>query len=188
MIAVRAFCAFCLAAAAACAGIAPGGRTDTPELDTFGCYASTAGWMNFGNPGVADSVVHSWLVLDLRRAREYPRLHVARFLGSITAGEHAKETPQLGVWSVDGDSIHVWWHNGFHGVELHVSPEGDALHGRAHNTTDVVERDSAGVFVPISYTREVRAARVPCEQIPSRLERETRSQEPVLGMPLIKSQ
>lgn len=183
---IRILLSIFLSMTAACAGIAPGERPGTPELNAFGCYASMAGWLSFGDPERADTVVRSWLILDLRRAREYPNLHVARFVGTNAAVKQAMEKPQLGVWSLDGDSIHIWWHNGFHGVDLHVSPEGDALQGRARSTSDVLERDSAGILAPITSTALVRAARVLCEQVPAGLERRTRNQEPFLGMPIIE--
>lgn len=174
--------------AVATAGCAAGARSGGVEPAAFGCYASTAGLLNFGDPASADTVVRSWLILDLRPAREGREQHVARFLGW-----HAKQPPgdepshQLGFWRRDGDSIRVSWHNGLHGAEMVVAAEGDSLRGGTIHSSDVLRRDSTGVLIPETYSYSVLVPRVPCEQVPAPLERRTRREEPFYGMPVIRS-
>ena len=189
MMMIRVLLPFIFAATTACAGgLAPGERTGLVELSAQGCYASRAGWLSFGDPERADTVVRSWLILDWRMTRNADESAVARLLGWQVGGEHARrQEARLGFWREENDSIRVWWHDGFHGADMYVLPEGDSLIGSARNTTDQLVRDSTGTLVGATYTRQVRAERVPCGQVPARLERRTRIQEPFFGMPVIES-
>ena len=175
----------CAAATAGCAGVA---RSGGVESAAFGCYASTAGLLNFGDPAYADTVVRSWLILDLRPARERREQYVARFLGwHATQPLGDEPSHQLGFWRRDGDSIRVSWHNGFHGAEMRLAAEGDSLHGVTVHTSDVLRRDSTGMTVPLTSSYPVLVPRVPCAQVPARLERRTRREEPFYGMPVLRS-
>lgn len=148
------------------------------EAAAAGCYASTTGWFRFGIEGLpADEGGPSWLVLHPVRDRSGTL--AAHFIGSpgVDAGEDRWEERRIKLpssgdteaparWRVAGDTVHVVWGPDQDALRLRARLAEGELRGWGTNPTGRIDRNDAGVFVPVECDWEMRAVRVPCGQVP----------------------
>jgi hypothetical protein len=150
------------------------------EAAAAGCYASTTGWYHFGIAGSSPGRVEpTWLVL--RPVRNGAGTFAARFVGPPGLGLSSDErddglapvprdddTDAPARWRVQGDTIHVVWGAKADGLRLRGTLEKGELSGWGTNPTGRFSPNGAGVWVPVECDWEMRAVRVPCEQVPRR--------------------
>jgi hypothetical protein len=163
--AIRIAAALALSASACALLRGPPTPMSAAEAAAAGCYVSPGGWWLFGDPSRADTAVRGWVVLHPRPTR-YPGSYVAEFTG-VSFPSTRDESPHMksASWGMRGDSLWIGWFDGFSGMGIRAVFVDGELRGRGHLSTDIL-KDSAGVLVPEEFDWEVRAPRVPCEQVP----------------------
>jgi len=148
----------------ACAGAAPAARPVLrPDVASARCFASSAGWAQFGDTFERRGT-RSWLVLlPADSAGASVPAGRARFVGYMVeaswGGEMARyRAAQEAAWTVRGDTTRLEWANIAAARTLHLLEDAAGLRG-----TGSVDMIDEGGF---DGRWEIRARRVPCETVP----------------------